>query len=1010
MINTRNFPSHVAVVVALLGATDGSDCSSMADAAAPNFVLILSDDQSWNGTSVQMDPNVPNSKSDYYQTPRLEQLAAEGMRFSNGYAGSPICAPTRASLQTGRSPAQLQMTDLIYALPAGSGRWVGLYEGMPRTPPMPELFDPNSYTIPRMLKDANPEYVTAHYGKWHLDLPLSTTPQAVGYDYGASLPLPPDEVDPWGVFQNATVANEFMEDRVDDNEPFFIQISQKAVHEPIRSRSVIREKYENLPKGAVHKNPAYAAMTEDLDTSVGMVMDKINELGIADNTYIIYVADNGSPVNYSNSWPLREGKSTVRDGGIRIPFIIKGPGVEAGSFSSVPVLTTDLFGTIASLAGRTEALPSNVESADLSSLLHNGGVLPDGLDHLSRNLYEGGEIVWHFPMNAGPSAAFRTRPSSAIRDGDYKLFVEYSETGGPDSLFLHDMVANISETANLAASMPAKTAELRAKLDNYLARTDASFAYDVKTPIQLAWSAGQPGKESTGWRSTIDVQYKGRETWTLGGGAEQPALAAAAGHQPGLSGSAFSFDGGDVMRRKFFHVGDVGPRKNVPSPGTPDFNRSASFDMWFRADALNHNQVLFESGDAAKGLSLTLGDADANGSFNDLRLRVLGANGQALTATVPINTFADPTTDFIHATAVFNDSDADRYVEVYVNGALAGRVAGTAGAANSLFWDGYDMAGLGKMAGAGVGANGGPGALPFNGGFTGKMAAADFWNTALTPSMVAANYNAKLHAVGFGVKMVSGGALLPAARPTNVALGAAESNSLQVIQERQHELLSALAINSVISGGGTITASNSPFSAGNLAAGTEFNSYLLHFDPTGSAGGDVTAAGSIQFAHDIVALVTDASDLVATDSILGSLGQYGPGADRGLLLAGADFVTISADRRTLSFSITLAANDVSQFRVLTAAAVQGDFNGDGIVSGDDLPLWKSAAGKSGFGDADGDHDTDGNDFLIWQRRLGATSPSTPASSTVPEPGSLASLLAAVPLGIAWRRNCRRRAA
>jgi arylsulfatase A-like enzyme len=585
---------HFTLTVALICGLGGSLTARTSQAVAPNIILLLSDDQSWNGTSVQMDPNVPNSKSDFYQTPRLEQLAASGMRFSNGYSASPVCATTRSALQSGKSPALLQMTDMAWALPPGSGRWNGAYEGLPLMPPQPEPFDPNTYSLPRIIKDANPAYKTAHYGKWHLQVPVSTNEFAVGYDFGGELATPPDNVDPWGVFNLSSTGNTFMQNRVAAGDPFFMQLSYKAVHEPVRSRDVIRQKYEALLPGAVHNYPAYAAMTEDLDTAVGMVMDKVNELGIADNTYIIYASDNGAPVAYSRSTPLRDGKATVRDGGIRVPFIVKGPGVQPGTFSDVPVLTTDLYATIAALAGRTEPVPADVEAANFAPVLFNGGELPEGMDHLSRNYYEGGEIVWHWPMNFGPGPVYRVKPSSAIRDGDYKLFVEYGENGGSDVVQLYNMVTNISETQDLSLSMPQKTAELKAKLDNYLARTDASFAYDVKAPIQLAWNAGAPGKEATGWRSTIDVQFKGRETWTLGGGAEQPTHVAADGYQPGLSGSAFSFDGGDVMRRKYFHVGDVGPRKNTPNPGTPDFDRSASFDMWFRAGDLTHNQVLFE--------------------------------------------------------------------------------------------------------------------------------------------------------------------------------------------------------------------------------------------------------------------------------------------------------------------------------------------------------------------------------------------------------------------------------
>lgn len=191
-------------------------------------------------------------------------------------------------------------------------------------------------------------------------------------------------------------------------------------------------------------------------------------------------------------------------------------------------------------------------------------------------------------------------------------------------------------------------------------------------------------------------------------------------------------------------------------------------DVWFSAADLTHNQVLLESGNGTQGISLTLGDADANGSFNDLRFRVLGVSGDSLTVTVPINAFANPLTDFVNATAVFSDNDNARFVELYVNGALAGRVDGTLGSAASLRWDGYDDAGLGKTGGSGLGgANGGAGDQPFNGAFKGKMAE-ELLELRPHPRQIASNYNAKLDPVSFGVKAMTGATLVPAARPTKV--------------------------------------------------------------------------------------------------------------------------------------------------------------------------------------------------------------------------------------------------
>ncbi|MBA4106282.1 MAG: hypothetical protein C0485_11035 [Pirellula sp.] len=972
-------------------------------AAAPNIVLLVADDMGWNGTSALMDPTVPGSKSDFYQTPNIAALAAGGMRFSSGYAASPYCASTRASLMTGKSPAQIQMTDIKDAQP-GTIRYTGGYTNLPLTPPTPELFDPTQLTLPRLLKQANPNYQTALFGKWHLEIPTTITPVAAGFDVSSDPALPPDEVDPWGVQLISNMANNFMQTNVASDTPFFVEVGYRAVHEPIRSRQALRDKYAALPPGTVHKGVPYAAMTEDLDTAIGTVMAKINELGIADNTYIFLVSDNGAPIAYSSNAPLKDGKVTISEGGVRIPYIVKGPGVQANTFSDVPVLTTDLMTTFASLAGYTGPTPQGVEGADFSPVLFNGGELPEGMDYLERQYAENGEIYFHNPHNPAIGVNYRIRPQSSVRDGDFKLVVTYGDNGGPDTYALYNIKTNISENINLAASMPDKMASMKLLLDNYLEAVDASFAYDVKAPTQLAWKGSQPGALSTAWRSTIDVKYKARETWTLGTATETPSLVNAVAFQSGLSSKAFSFDGNDGMKGRFFHVGDTGPRQNTVTPGTPDFDRSVAADVWFSAADLTHNQVLLESGNGTQGISMTLGDADANGSFNDLRFRVLGVSGDSLTVTVPVNSFANPLTDFINATAVFSDNDNARFVELYINGSLAGRVNGTLGSAASLRWDGYDDAGLGKTGGSGLGANGGAGALPFNGAFKGKMAEVSYWNYALTPNQIANNYNAKLDAVSFGVKAMTGGTIVPTARPTNVALGAAESNSLQVMQERQHRLASALAVDGVILGGQTANGSNH-FTPGNITAGTDFTSYLLHFDPVGAAAGNSTITGSVTFAYDIIGIVTAAAKLVAADPILGSIGQYGAAADRGLLLAGTDFITISANRRTLTYNLTIANNDAAEFRILTAPTLPADFNGDGFVNASDLVIWKSAAGSTSAGDANGDGLTDGADFLVWQRTLGASSGSSAAITGVPEPASAALMaLGAVALVGAVRRR------
>jgi hypothetical protein len=749
-----------------------------------------------------------------------------------------------------------------------------------------------------------------------------------------------------------------------------------------------------------------------MDTSIGQVLNKLTELGVEDNTYVIFTSDNGATIKYSSNAPLKSGKTTLYEGGIRVPFIVKGPGVQPGTFSDVPVVTADLMSTIASLAGYSGAMPEGNEGADISPVLFNSGQLPQGMEYLDRQYSERGEIYFHYPHYAFLHAAAVARPASAVRDGDFKLYVEYDEIG-QHRLYLYNLETDIGEGFNLAAQMPEKTAELKGMLDSYLTAVDASMAYDMKAPMHLAWNAAVPGTDAKGWRSTTDIDNKVLETWALGAGTERPEHVSVQAYQPGVGDRAFSFDGGDIMRRVFFRVGDDrGRNTNIRNidVGTPDDDRSASFDMWFRTNALNRNQILFEAGNNVAGISLTLGDADANGSFNDLRFRVRSASGQAFDITTPINAFANPTADFVNATAVISDVDADRYIELYLNGALAGRVNVPTGAANSIDWDGIDQidqAGIGKAAG-GLGGSGGSGNLPFNGAFVGQMALMDFWNQAVAASAIAQRYNAKLDHVGLGIQNSVGGAVVPGARPTDLRLGARESGNLLVFEERRGATTSPIMVNALVSPGAASHYPNSEAPV-QLAGGTDFTSYLLHFDPQGAVAGEMrTVSGSVTFAEDIRAIVFDDIYLAASDAIVGSIGNYGAMDDRGVTWHAGDFVTVDDLRRTLTFNLSVAADDMLQFRVLTGAfapTVTGDFNGDGIVDGGDLSAWQSAYGQSPLADSDGDGDSDGNDFLAWQQNVGASLPQPTAA--VPEPATLAGLTLALGASALARRASRK---
>jgi hypothetical protein len=587
---------------------------------------------------------------------------------------------------------------------------------------------------------------------------------------------------------------------------------------------------------------------------------------------------------------------------------------------------------------------------------------------------------------------------SAVRDGDYKLVRIYGQNGAPDQLALFNIAANVAESSNpssplnLANQLPAKTAELVSKLDAWLVGVDAAMARPVGAPVDLLWDASRVGEYTSLWRSVNQVDGLRRESWnvvpnhylhTPPTNATVAKQTASLAHQPGLGSHAFSFDGGDVMDAPFFRVSDGLP------PNQFDNDHSASLEMWIKLSNLTRNQVLFETGNGSSGLSLSVGDGNADGVHDEIRFRVLSSNGQFLTGSAEIDRFANPTADFVQISAVVSDDNNQRFIELYVNGALMSRVEGVGLEAGRLDWDGADYAGLGGSVGSGLGGDGGGGLRPFAGNFAGQIARLRFQDHAINGSQVRANYNALLHPVDFGVAGFQGAAAAPGVRPSSVALGAAESSSALIIQERRDTLDGVLAIDANAAGGGSLTPGGS-MPAGQLQAGQDFISYLFHVDPAGANGGSTQiVSGSVQFQNDILGLIVNETSLAATDSVLGSIGDYGSPFDRGLELLAGDFITISLDQRTLSFRLTVATDRMAQIRLLTAAPLPGDFDGDGQVSAADLTVWQESYGIKGAGDADRDGDTDGADFLAWQRQLGGS----PTSHATPEPSAFVLMLA-----------------
>jgi arylsulfatase A-like enzyme len=273
----------------------------------------------------------------------------------------------------------------------------------------------------------------------------------------------------------------FMSEKASLGTPFFMQVSYYAVHRRVRSLQVTQQKYESLPRGKNHDNPEHAAMTEDLDTGVGQVLDKIKELGIEDNTYVIYFSDNGAYMILddiiTNNIPLAKGKCHVWEGGIRVPLVIKGPGIVGGTQSDVPVVAYDFFPSIKSILNLDAPLPDGLEGGDLMPLL-------TGSDNANVERPRK-EIVWHFPHYVDNKGV---TPQSAIRMGDFK-FIHLYETGED---FLFDLRGDLEESKNLVESHSARAKDLRERLDRYLEDVDAGMPKDGMGELQDAARGDTP--------------------------------------------------------------------------------------------------------------------------------------------------------------------------------------------------------------------------------------------------------------------------------------------------------------------------------------------------------------------------------------------------------------------------------------------------------------------------------------------------------------------------------------
>ncbi len=441
----------------------------------PNFIFLIGEGQGWSTLSVPMDDRVPQSKSATFQTPNLDRIATEGMRFPNFYAPSPRCTPSRAAFFTGKSPAQLHMT-FVNEGKGGNGRG----QGMKLVPAQTTTEMPLSETtIAELLKNAG--YMTAHFGKWHVG---RTDPSKHGYEEstGATSNDGPDHTanpNPKQAYASAERGIDFMARAVKAGKPFYLQIAQYAGKSALDSKPETMAAVQKRLGGRDLPILGLAAVAEDGDITYGLLLKKLDELGIAGNTYVIYTTDHGTP---GRNPPFAGGKGTVDEGGLRVPMVIKGPGIAPGTFARQRATGVDLFPTIAELAGVDWSSVKGVEGGSLAPILKAKG---EGSVKRPRD-----EFVVHFPHYDKDVVG----PASAIYLGDFKL-VRIYETG---ERRLYDIAKDSGERSDLAKQMPQKVSELDQRLTDYLKAVGAAMPSIKANPVSTrpASAVSLPTKRS----------------------------------------------------------------------------------------------------------------------------------------------------------------------------------------------------------------------------------------------------------------------------------------------------------------------------------------------------------------------------------------------------------------------------------------------------------------------------------------------------------------------------------
>ena len=461
--NARTFrkPAQTLCRLAFAGVLVAAGCGGVPDGGPlrPNIVLVLADDLGWKDLGCQGSP--------VYETPNIDRLAAGGTRFLQAYSNCPVCSPSRAALLTGQSPGRVGFTGHITAI------------GRHRYPETGAIVPPQDFmylrhevvTVAEALRTAG--YASASIGKWHLGhepyWPLSQGFDAnvAGHTHGspASYFFPyrnaSQEWNPDMPNLDLSVSRdgEYLTDRLtrealrfierNRDGAFFLYLSHYTVHTPLQAPDELVGRHEaRIAALGAGSDPTYSAMVETLDASVGRVLDRLEELGIADRTVVIFASDNGGLASVTDNAPLRAGKGHLYEGGIRVPLIVRWPGRGArGSLVDVPVTNADLYPTIVEAAGLSPEQFPAPDGRSLAALI-------------DREEWSDRDLVWYYPHYSPQAQA----PGAAIRSGRFKLIEFYD----PAAVELYDLEADVGEERDLAASMPDRTADLRARLNSWI--------------------------------------------------------------------------------------------------------------------------------------------------------------------------------------------------------------------------------------------------------------------------------------------------------------------------------------------------------------------------------------------------------------------------------------------------------------------------------------------------------------------------------------------------------------